>query len=115
MREGGKAIYLLEDTQEELGGLDGIEAAEVLEVLVKPPDDQLHCVVGPGYDLTFDAIDQGGPVPLQEVEDDYDGRRLLHVALPQGHHFVVPLLGRACGLNKYLATENQPDLKIMGR
>ena len=34
---------------------------------------------------------------LQEVEDGRRGRGFLHVALPQGHHFVVALLRRAFG------------------
>jgi hypothetical protein len=46
LRERREAVHLLEDPREELGGLDGVEAAEVLVVLVKASDDQLHRVVG---------------------------------------------------------------------
>ena len=47
--EGGEAVELLEDAEEEVGGFEALEAAEGLVVLVEAADDALGGVVG-GWD-----------------------------------------------------------------
>ena len=61
VREGRKPVQLLKNAQEDLGGLDTLEAAEVLVVLVKTANDLFHRVVGLGNDLTLDGVDQFRP------------------------------------------------------
>ena len=67
--EGGEAIELLEDGQVALGIGDGLEAAEVLVVLVEAADDQFDGVVGCRDGAGADAVGQLGPVAFQEIED----------------------------------------------
>ena len=55
--KGGEAVDLLEDSQEEPGSVKGVEATEVLIVLVKTADNQFDGVVGARNDGTFDAIE----------------------------------------------------------
>ena len=56
VRERSEAVELLKNSQIELSGFENIETAEVLKVLVKPPDDHLDGVVDSGDELTFKSL-----------------------------------------------------------
>ena len=86
LREGCEAVDLLEDGQVALRIGDGLEAAEVLVVLVKAADDEFDGVVGGRDGAGAEAIGQLGPVTLKEVEDHRRLGQGLDIVWAQSEH-----------------------------
>lgn len=70
MGEGGKPVEFLKDGQVTLGMGDGLEAAEVLVMVVEAADDAFDGIIGGWDQVRADAVEQPGPMALQEVKDD---------------------------------------------
>jgi hypothetical protein len=70
LRERREAVELLKDGQVTLRIGDGLEATEVLVMLVKAANDAFDGVVGRRDQAGTDAVGQPGPMALQEVKDD---------------------------------------------
>jgi len=69
LRERRAAVKLLEDGQVALRIFAGLEAAEVLIMLVEAANDPLDGVIGGRDQAGFDTVGQPGPMALQEVKD----------------------------------------------
>ena len=84
LREGRAAVDLLKDRQVALRLGAGLEAAEVLGVLVEAPDHAFDGVVGRRDPAGFDAVVEPGPMVLQEVKDGGSLGPGLDVYSPRG-------------------------------
>jgi hypothetical protein len=95
--EGGETVDLLEHAQVESGAVDGLEAAKGLVVLGEDADHLLSGVVGGGDVMTFDGVDQVGPVAFQEVKDEGSVGHVSDEGLTSSQHPVIASLSRALG------------------
>ena len=97
-REGRKAIEFLKDGQVTVRTVEGLEAAEVLIVLIEAADDHLDGIVGGRDAVAADSIDQARPMALQEVEEGGRVRRGGHILMPESQDIAIALGGLGGGL-----------------
>ena len=89
MGEGSKTVEFFEDSQVGLSGKEGVEAAEVLVMLVKATDDEFGDIVGSGDSLTANGIDQFRPVELEEIKDGEGAWGDLSISILEFQDFLV--------------------------
>ena len=97
LREGRAAVDLLKDTQVTLRIGDGLEATEVLVMLVEAANDAFDGVIGRRDQVGADAVGEPGPMAFQEVKDDDSLGPGLDVVLTQGQDCGVTFRGQGQG------------------
>lgn len=91
--ERGKTVEFFEDSQVSLSRFNGVEAAEILVMVIKAEDNQLGDIVGSGDGFTTDGIHQFRPMFFDEIEDGNGSRGSLHVVISELDDLLVTRKG----------------------